>query len=84
MQHLPEPLVAGQPCVGQPCVGQPPVSASAWSKQAIARRSISSCAPLPLWIRTTEVSSPYASEYMGGPPSASAQYAASRSEWSGR
>jgi hypothetical protein len=33
-------------------------SASAWSKQAIARWSISSCEPLPLWMRTTAVSSP--------------------------
>ncbi len=50
----------------------------AWSKQAIARRSISSCGPLPLWIRTTEVSSGSA-RVAAGPPRASAQYAASRS-----
>ena len=35
-----------------------PTSTSAASKQAIARRSISSCTPLPLCIRTTAVSSP--------------------------
>ena len=32
-----------------------------------------------LWMRTTCVSSPNASEYAGGPPTASPQYAASRS-----
>ena len=35
-----------------------PTSVRAWSKQAIARWSICSCGPLPLWMRTTEVSSP--------------------------
>jgi hypothetical protein len=33
------------------------------SKQAIARRSISSCLPFPLWSRTTKDSSPKTSEY---------------------
>ncbi len=40
---------------------------------------MSSCGPLPLCIRTAAVSLPYASEYIVGSPSASAQYAASRS-----
>jgi len=47
----------------------PLASVRAWSKQAIARRSISSCCPLLLCIRTTEVSSPSLSEKMVGPPS---------------
>ena len=48
-----------------------------------ARLSISSCSPLPLCRRTTDDSSPYAVEKVGGPPSASPQYAASRSVWCG-
>ena len=39
-----------------------PASCIAWSKHSIARRSISSCGPLPLCIRTTDVWSPQLAE----------------------
>jgi hypothetical protein len=47
VQHLPERLC------------REPTSSRARSKQAIARRSISSCRRLPLRVRTTDVSFPY-------------------------
>src|SRR3954452_9440708 len=45
---------------------------------------MSSCGPLPVCSRTTCDSSPIVCENVGGPPSTSAQYAASRSVWSSR
>jgi len=39
--------------------------------------------PLPEWIQTSPLWSPHSVEYRGGPPSASARYAASRGTCSG-
>jgi hypothetical protein len=43
------------------------------SKQAIALRSMSSWTPLPLCMRTTDVSVAHSRVNVSGPPSASAQ-----------
>jgi len=69
---LPEPVIGIKPGVGQRV-----------AEAGDDRQSIEACSPLPPWMRTSELSSPYGPVYAAGPPSASVQYAASRSAWSG-
>src|SRR4051794_16204905 len=59
-------------------------SSRAWAKQASARRSMSWCSPFPECMRSTVLWSPMVSVNVAGPPSCSAQYAASRTSWSSR